>query len=88
MLEGMARGWESKAVESQQDDRDARRPAGPPLAPEERERRDRADSVALALADATAQLQAACRPAHRDMLRQRVTALEGLLAELRTPPGR
>ena len=85
---GMARGWESKAIESQQDDRAARRPAGPQLSPEERERRDRADSVSLALADAAAQLQAACRPAQRDMLRQRVTALEGLLADLKTPPGR
>ncbi len=84
----MARGWESKAIESQQDDRAARRPAGPQLSPEERERRDRADSVSLALADAAAQLQAACRPAQRDMLRQRVTALQGLLADLRTPPAR
>lgn len=80
----MARGWESKAIESQQDDRDARRPAGPVLSAEARERQQRAESVALALADTTAQLQAACRPAQRDMLRQRVTALETLLTELKT----
>lgn len=81
----MARGWESKAIESQQADRAAARPAGPTPSPEALERRQRADSVALALADATAQLQAACRPAHRDAIRQRVTALEALLAELRAP---
>jgi len=82
----MARGWESKAVESQQEDRSVRQVAGPDLTPAQRERRQRADSVALALADATAQLQAACRPVQRDQLRQRVVALETLLAELRTPP--
>jgi len=86
MLKGVARGWESKAVESQQEDRSARRPVGAALAPEARERQQRAESVALALADTMAQLQAACRPAQRDMLRQRVTALEALLAELKTPP--
>lgn len=79
----MARGWESKAVESQQEDRGARRPAGPDLSPEARARQQRAESVALALADTTAQLQAACRPAHRDALRQRVAALETLLADLK-----
>ncbi|MGE0816661.1 MAG: hypothetical protein AB7O28_22480 [Vicinamibacterales bacterium] len=84
----MARGWESKAIESQQDDR---RDAGrlrPALSPDARARRERAETVALALADTAAQLQAACRPAHRDQLRQRVAALEALLADLRGPgPG-
>lgn len=82
----VARGWESKAIESQQEDRGVRRPAAPALSPEDLARRERAESVALALADATAQLQAACRPAQRDALRQRVVALERLLAELRMPP--
>lgn len=84
----MARGWESKAIESQQEDRGAERAQGPALTPEEQERRQRAESVALALADATAQLQAACRPVQRDLLRQRVVALEELLAELKAPPAR
>ena len=85
MLDDVARGWESKAIESQQEDRHARRPAGPALSPEARDRQQRAESVALALADTTAQLQAACRPAQRDQLRQRVVALETLLAELKAP---
>lgn len=79
----MARGWESKAIESQQADHGAARTTGPAPTPEAIAHRQRAESVALALADATAQLQAACRPAQRDALRQRVVALESLLAELR-----
>jgi hypothetical protein len=81
----MARGWESKAVEAQQADARTSRPAGPALSPEEIARRQKAESVALALADTTAQLQAACRPGQRDALRQRIAGLEALLAELRTP---
>lgn len=82
----MARGWESKSVESQQDDARAKGPAGPAPSPEEIARRQRAESIQLALADTTAQLQAACRPVHKDMLRQRMTALEALLAGLAPPP--
>lgn len=82
----MARGWESKAIESQQQDREARPAPRPERSPAEQERHERAQSVTLALADTAAQLQAACRPAHRDMLRQRITALEGLLADLEAPP--
>ena len=81
----MARGWESKAIESQQDDSRAKSPAGPQASPEELARRDKAASLTLALADTTAQLQAACRPVHRDMLRQRVAALETMLAALKAP---
>lgn len=84
----MARGWESKAIESQQDDARAKGPAGPAPSPEELERRQKAASVGMALADLTAQLQAACRPVQRDMLRHRVAALEALLATLGPPPGR
>lgn len=83
----MARGWESKAVEDQQADAGRPRPTAPPLTAAERERRQAADGVRLALADATAQLQAACRPVHRDMLRQRIAALEARLAELGADAG-
>ena len=78
----MARGWESKAVEDQQ--AEARRPttAGPPVSEAERTRRQEAEGLRLALADASAQLQAACRPVHRDMLRQRIAALEARLTEV------
>ena len=83
----MARGWESKAIEAQQADAGRSAPVGPPLSEAERERRRHADGLRLALAEATAQLQAACRPVHRDMLRQRIAALEARLAEVTGPPG-
>ncbi len=83
----MARGWESKAVESQQADSGARVAPGPLASPAELDRRHKAESTALALAETTTQLQAACRPLHRDMLRQRKAALEEILAALSAPPG-
>jgi hypothetical protein len=81
----MARGWESKAVESQQADREAVRRAVPAPSAEALARRQRAETVALALADASAQLQASCRPAQREALQQRVNALRALLADLQRP---
>lgn len=84
----MARGWESKAIESQQADRDARRHVAPIRSAEDHARAARAETVALALADATAQLGAACRPLQRDVLRQRVEALRTILAELGVEPDR
>lgn len=85
----MARGWESKAVEAQQDEAGRAKAAAPPLTEAERQRRQEADGLRLALAEATAQLQAACRPVHRDMLRQRIDALEARLASVapRGPAG-
>lgn len=82
----MARGWESKAVEAQQDEAGRAKAAAPPLSERERQRRQEAEGVRLALAEATAQLQAACRPVHRDMLRQRIDALEARLAIIGAAP--
>jgi hypothetical protein len=78
----MARGWESKAVESQQEE--ARRPgvSTRPLTPEERDRLAERKSLELALAGTQAELQAACRPAHRDMLRLRLDAIQARLAAI------
>jgi hypothetical protein len=88
MLATMARGWESKAVESQQADREAAGRVAPAPSADALARRQRAETVALALADASAQLQAACRPAHREALQHRVSALRGLLADLQAPEER
>ena len=63
--------------------RPAARPGPARRSPEdESERRQQSEGLRLALADATAQLQAACRPVHRDMLRQRIAAIEASLASL------
>jgi hypothetical protein len=72
----MARGWESKSVEAQQESREA--PSGvsqPALTPEEAERHRRRRLVTLALASAEAELRRATAPAHRRMLEAGVATL-------------
>ncbi|MCC7032589.1 MAG: hypothetical protein IT179_07115 [Acidobacteria bacterium] len=81
-MEAMARGWESKAVESQQADAARARPDRPELTPAERDRLQERQSLELALAQTQAELMAACRAAHRDMLQQRLTAIRQALAAL------
>ena len=78
----MARGWESKAIESQQDDALSKQSRRPALTPDERARAERRSSLELALARTQAELQAACHAAHRDMLRLKLEAVQAQLAEL------
>lgn len=76
----MARGWESKAVEDQQQEAEerARRrlAAEEALTPEEKARRERLDSLYLSRARTLTQLEQATRPAHREMLQRTLRALE------------
>jgi hypothetical protein len=76
----MARGWESKAVEdqiSEAEERARRKPAAQAeLTPEEKERRERLDSLQLSRARILTQLEQATRPAHREMLQRTLRALE------------
>jgi hypothetical protein len=74
----MARGWESKAVESQLEERQGRESAqaAAELSPEERERRARLDSLKLSRARTLEQLERAANPAHRAMLKRTLLALE------------
>ena len=78
----MARGWESKSIESQQDDARAASVKKPELTPEQQARQERRAGLEMALVRAQAELQAACQPAYRDMLRLKVEALRAQLAEL------
>ena len=78
----MARGWESKSIESQQADALAAKASKPARTPEERLRSERRTSLQLALAETQAGLGRACHPAHRDMLRLQLVALQQQLAEL------
>ncbi|MDQ5836368.1 MAG: hypothetical protein M3379_06250 [Acidobacteriota bacterium] len=83
----MARGWESKSVESQQEEKNAReseRRDSQPLTPEERERRDRLSSLELSRARALEQLERATSQPHRAMLKRTLLALEREIAELET----
>ena len=78
----MARGWESKNIESQQEEAQRRRSAPPPLTPEEQARRARRQSLELARARAAADLERATAPAHRRMLEQAIKALDQQIGEL------
>ena len=77
----MARGWESKAVEDQQQDaqRGATAPAGA-VDPAEAARRARRATLQLARTRALADLQHACASAHRAML---VAAIRDLDEQIR-----
>jgi hypothetical protein len=78
----MARGWESKSIESQQEDAASARAKGPELTAAERDRLQQRRSLELALAQTQAELIAACRPAHRDMLQGRLAAIRHALDDL------
>jgi len=77
----VARGWESKSVESQQETA-AERPSAPAqFSPEEAQRRAARATLMLARTRALADLQQACAPAHRAMLEQAIADLDRRLAD-------
>lgn len=71
----MARGWESKSIEAQQDAAAERRPAGPPVTREAADRRARRTTLTLARARAEDDLRTATIEAHRAMLERAITDL-------------
>ena len=77
----MARGWESKSVEAQQMDAATRSPEVAPVSAEEAARRAERATLSLARTRALADLQQACRPAHRAMLEQAIAELDAQLAD-------
>ena len=80
----MARGWESKAVEAQQDAAlENRRHPAPISDAEIRARTERA-TLMLARTRALSDLQHACAPAHRAMLEQAIADLDRRLKALDT----
>jgi hypothetical protein len=78
----MARGWESKSVEAQQDEAGATRRVGPAVSPEEAARRSQRATLMLARSRALADLQHACAAAHRSMLEQAIADLEAKIAAI------
>ena len=77
----MARGWESKSVEDQQEAARASRPSSaPPLAPGEVAAAQAQAGLRLARARILSDLQHACRPAHRAMLEAALETLDARLA--------
>ena len=79
----MARGWESKSVESQQEEsfRESEGRDLHALSPEERARHERLASLELSRARTLDQLERATSPAHRAMLKRTLLALERDIAE-------
>jgi hypothetical protein len=77
----MARGWESKAVEAQQEEK--ARPAAPRLfSAEEAQRQDRRRTLEMTRARVLHDLERASVEAHRKMLEQALTAVDDQLSAL------
>jgi hypothetical protein len=82
----LARGWESKSVESQQEEsfRESEQRDFQQLSPEERARRERLASLELSRARTLDQLERATGASHRAMLKRTLLALERDIAEVET----
>ena len=81
----MARGWESKAIESQQESAAAPKQTLPAVSPLDASRQAARNTLMLARTRALADLQSACAPAHRSMLEQAIADLDQRLADLKKP---
>ncbi len=82
----MARGWESKAVDDQIADAEARSPRDhrPAPTPEEQERAARRGTLELARTSTLERLQRACDRRHRALLEQTLAHLDAELDRLAT----
>lgn len=80
----MARGFDSKFVEAQQEEATRPKPSGPILTPEQRDVSERRKALEMSRARAAADLERATVPAHRKMLEQALASLDGELAKLRS----
>jgi hypothetical protein len=80
----MARGWESKSVESQMETSQSERKetARPRLTPEVAAALRKKETLLLARAHLQQQMQASQHPRHRVMLQNALTDLEEQLADL------
>ena len=78
----MARGWESKSVELQQEAAAAKQSPAADFDPQEAQRRAQRATLMLARTRVLADLQHACAPAHRAMLEQAIADLDRRLADV------
>ena len=78
----MARGFESKQVESQQEEANRPKPTGRRLTPEDAERLDRRRTLELSRARLKADLEHASNPGYRRMLEQALAAIDEQLTAL------
>ena len=78
----MARGFESKSVESQQEESQRVKTMRPAMSDEEKARQNRKSGLELALAQAQSEMTAACKPAHREMLKLKLEAIQAQIRDL------
>jgi len=79
----VARGWESKSVEQQQDEASsASRKVGPVLTPEQLARQREKQGLMLSRQRILQQLEAAHSPRHREMLQAALLDLDARISRL------
>lgn len=78
----MARGFESKQVESQQEEASRPKTTGPSIGREDADRIDRRRTLELSRARLKADLERASNPAHRRMLETALAAIDDQLTLL------
>ena len=79
----MARGWESKAVESQQEERARdKTPTRTAMTRDQRERAQKRASIAMSRSRVLQQMQVTCSAAHRASLQSALEFLDDELREL------
>jgi len=79
----MARGWESKSVEQQQEEKaEAHQSPLVPRTPEQKSRERKRQSLLLSRQRLTQQLQAANHPRHRQMVTDSIAEVDRQLSEL------
>ena len=82
----MARGWESKSVEAQQEAAAEDRRPVVPVSREEAALQAERDTLKLARTGALSELQRACAAPHRAMLERAIADLDEKLKALSTTP--
>src|SRR5829696_3375996 len=78
----MARGFDSKFVEAQQDEATREKKLNPALTPEQRDLTAKRAALELSRSRARADLLRATAPSHRQMLEDAIAALDAQLAAL------
>lgn len=78
----MARGWESKSVESQIEGADRRSDRGAELSPDERQRRQKREGLELSRRRVTQEIATATSEARRASLRQALAFLDDEIGKL------
>ncbi len=78
----MARGWESKSIEAQQDEAVRDRVRKPSLTPEQQATAERRKTLELQRARTAADLDRATASHHRSMLEQAIAAIDEQLRQL------